>query len=337
VVRPTLTFAAPIWHQPEGTTEATKRHTKKLTIIQNDCLRTILGAFKATPVPVLEADAVIAPIKLQLDRLVLRYQTSRGTHPVTQAGNRRIWNKLQGKGTRQRQTTLTPAIEKEAWALRALGVREWHEAAITTRRKKNWTNPVKDVEEYQNTKTIDERVRDWARQQWLDRWTSPARVITPAQEGDLFGNRFDYHSGLRKAESSMAVQLRCGKIGLNEFLYQMNVPTVRSASCLCGWRRQTAKHMLVFCPELARSRAKLVQQAGTSDFREMLGQIQGIRAAARWMVETGWLGQFSLAREQLARSRVPLEAKETPKPAKEKKKRRRLRGRELKDHNHQPD
>ncbi len=95
--------------------------------------------------------------------------------------------------------------------------------------------------------------------------------------------------------------------------------------------------MLVFCPELARSRAKLVQQAGTSEFREMLGQIQGIRAAARWMVETGWLGQFSLAREQLARSRLPLEAKETPKPAKEKKKKRRLRGRELKDHNHQPD
>jgi len=44
-------------------------------------------------------------------------------------------------------------------------------------------------------------------------------------------------------------------------------------------------------------RAELIQDAGTTDFKEMLTQVRGIRAAARWMIKTGWLGQFLLAKE----------------------------------------
>ncbi len=72
VMRPMLTFAASIWYQSKGTSEAIKSHIKRLAIIQNDCLRTVLGAFKATPVPVLEAEAAIASIEIQLDRLVMQ-------------------------------------------------------------------------------------------------------------------------------------------------------------------------------------------------------------------------------------------------------------------------
>jgi len=263
VVRPMLTFAAPIWHQPSGTPEATKGHAKKLAVVQNDCLRTVLGAFRATPVPILEAESIISPIDLQLDRLVLRYQASRGNHPLTQTGNKHIWSRLQGRGTRGRAIPPTPLEEREAWALRSLKVKEWYEAATGTRRKKHWVNPARDIEEYQSTKVIDERVKDWARTEWLDRWTKYKRSIpdyarSPAQGGDLFGDRFSYHAKLRKAESSMAVQLRSGKIGLNHFLRQRKVPGVRSAECICGWRKQTAKHMLLFCPRLADMRAELI-------------------------------------------------------------------------------
>ncbi len=327
VMRPMLTFAASIWHQPKGTSEATKSHIKRLAIIQNDCLRTVLGAFKATPVPVLEAEAAIAPIEIQLDRLVMQQQASGGIHLVTQEGNKHIWNKLQGKKKKKRPIPPSPAKEKEAWALRSLGVKEWHEAACTTRRKKNWINPIKDVEEYQDVKAIDQKVQDWARQQWLDRWSRyqakiSISVRSPAQEGGLFDNRFDYHSKLRKAESSMAVQLRSEKIGLNDFLYRMKVPGIRNAECSCGWRKQTVKHILLFCPELAKERRELIEQVGTSDYRQILTQKHGIRAAARWMIKIGRLDQFSLAQEQLARSKLPLGLdKETKNKKKGKEKR----------------
>ena len=59
-------------------------------MIQNQCLRTVLGAYKATPVQVLKAEAVIAPIDQYLDRLVMRYQVSRGANSVIINGNRTI-------------------------------------------------------------------------------------------------------------------------------------------------------------------------------------------------------------------------------------------------------
>ncbi len=257
----------------------------------------------------------------------MQQQASGGIHLVTQEGNKHIWNKLQGKKKKKRPIPPSPAKEKEAWALRSLGVKEWHEAACTTRRKKNWINPIKDVEEYQDVKAIDQKVQDWARQQWLDRWSRyqakiSISVRSPAQEGGLFGNRFDYHSKLRKAESSMAVQLRSEKIGLNDFLYRMKVPGIRNAECSCGWRKQTVKHILLFCPELAKERRELIEQVGTSDYRQILTQKHGIRAAARWMIKIGRLDQFSLAQEQLARSKLPLGLdKETKNKKKGKEKR----------------
>ncbi len=51
-------------------------------------------------------------------------------------------------------------------------------------------------------------------------------------------------------------------------------------------------------------------------------QKHGIRAAARWMIKIGRLDQFSLAQEQLARSKLPLGLdKETKNKKKGKEKR----------------
>ncbi len=120
----------------------------------------------------------------------------------------------------------------------------------------------------------------------------------------------------------MAVQLRSEKIGLNDFLYRMKVPGIRNAECSCGWRKQTVKHILLFCPELAKERRELIEQVGTSDYRQILTQKHGIRAAARWMIKIGRLDQFSLAQEQLARSKLPLGLdKETKNKKKGKEKR----------------
>ena len=90
VVRPMLTFAALIWHHPRGIEGFSKKPLEKLTKIQNGCLRRITGAYRATPIPVLEAEASVAPLEYQLDKLVLQHQALRGTHTNIRKGNERI-------------------------------------------------------------------------------------------------------------------------------------------------------------------------------------------------------------------------------------------------------
>jgi len=50
VVRPAMTYAAASWHNPEGTPGSNRTRVKVLEKIQNQCLRTVLGAFKATSI-----------------------------------------------------------------------------------------------------------------------------------------------------------------------------------------------------------------------------------------------------------------------------------------------
>ena len=315
-----LTFAAPIWHHPRGMKGFSRKPAERLAKIQNKCLRKVTGAYRATPIPVLEAEASVAPLEYQLDKLVLQYQALRGTHPATKEGNERIARHFQGRRGRKKRRQPTPTTKKEAWALKALGEESWDRAATGTKRKKNWVNPHRDVEEYQSIDVIRRKMQDWFRERRSKKWEKYQRRIpiatrTPAQTGNLYDGRFDHHKMLRKAESSVAVQMRSGKIGLNAFLNRIRVPGI-DPDCRCGWRRQDVKHILLFCPRSREDRPRLLAEAGTRDFQTMLTTTKGIRAAARWMVNSGWLNSFELASEQLQRSRLPLGVEETIKPKK---------------------
>ena len=330
VVRPILTFAAPIWHYPKGTAGAVETHTRTLGVIQNDCLRSVLGAYKATPVPVLEAEAATPPILIQLDNLVMKYQALRGTHASTIAGNKKIRRRSKGKRGRARRQALTPTQEKEKWALRELGATSWDQAATGTRRKAHWHDPARDTEEFQDTNNILMKVKDWKQLRWEERWeayqaTIPEESQAPAVKGPLLGDCTDHHQGLRKAESSLATQLRSGKNCFKAFLLKANVPGIQDSRCGCGWAKQDAKHILLFCPELRESRLDLIRDAGTHDFRKMLTEPRGIRAAARWLIKTGCLEQFRLAKLQLERTKLPREAVLPPKSIKALKTKRKGR------------
>ena len=73
VIRPMLTFVAPIWYYPRGMKGFSRKPAERLAKIQNECLRKVTGAYRATPIPVLEAEASVAPLEYQLDKLVLQY------------------------------------------------------------------------------------------------------------------------------------------------------------------------------------------------------------------------------------------------------------------------
>jgi hypothetical protein len=50
--------------------------------------------------------------------------------------------------------------------------------------------------------------------------------------------------------------------------------------CTCGRSRQTAKYILLFCPEYADERDSLYAAAGIKDYSKMLATPRGAKAAA---------------------------------------------------------
>lgn len=55
------------------------------------------------------------------------------------------------------------------------------------------------------------------------------------------------HLGLIKELSALVIQMRTGKIGVREFLFQRKVPGIRDGRCICRQGTQTVKHVLLEC------------------------------------------------------------------------------------------
>ena len=223
----------------------------------------MLGAYRAIPVPVLEAEAVIPPIQLQLDKMVMNSAALKGIHPVIIEGKRKIRKSLKGKRGRVRRLYLTPIDENEVQALRSLGVKSWDEASWATRRRKDQVYPDTDIEPFQDIANIVARIKTWWYDRWEGRWKGFQRGLpegkeTLAVKGDLLDGRFDYYQGLRKTESLITVQIRTGKIGLNHFLQTRRVPGVTSTSYLYGQRKQDVKHVFLFYPLYDKRRPRLI-------------------------------------------------------------------------------
>ena len=141
-------------------------------------------------------------------------------------------------------------------------------------------------------------IRDYIIKSWDKLWTAYLAIIpletvkSPAQQStSSYTPKIHFH--ISKATSSLITQIRTEKIGLNAFLTDRHVPD-KQATCTCGWPRQTAKHILLFCPEFADRRASLFEAAGTRDYSKIVATARGAKAAALWLQRTGLLPQFSL-------------------------------------------
>src|SRR5579862_5630441 len=75
VIRSALSYGATLWHQPTGNaSKKPKGLTAKLQKQQNQGLRTVLGAFKATPIRQLETESYVPPLDLWLNGRIARFQ-----------------------------------------------------------------------------------------------------------------------------------------------------------------------------------------------------------------------------------------------------------------------
>ena len=86
-------------------------------------------------------------------------------------------------------------------------------------------------------------------------------------------------------------------MGLNAYLTRRRVPG-KTPECPCGYRAQTPKHTVLFCPLLQERRGQMILEAGTGDWGEITTSRRGLGAVSQWLIQEGVLDQFSLAKEE---------------------------------------
>lgn len=277
VVRPSFTYASPIWAplpspiplarpttpnlnptvlassllpkaKPKALLAIPSLSLNKLEKLQNKALRSITGAYKATPIRALESETFILPLPLYLYNRAYKYQERIASSNYEKEKNEALfWIQKRTRKRRPLQAfcpTLAPSIQPtllEAW-------------------RKNWT--------------IQPR----------DKWG----ITLPPSPYSL-----RLYKGLAKAESSIIVQLRTGRIGLAEFLHKRKVPDYPTPFCSCGLGVGSTSHFLKSCPLYSSSRPRVFKGKTKED---LLTDPLLAKTTARWAIQTGALQQFDLAK-----------------------------------------
>ena len=299
VVRPAMTYESTVWHTPKDL-KGSKAIERKLTIIQNRCLRTIAGAYRATPISVLEAEIYVPPIPILLNRLQrnARRRMKHSSRHVRKSCNV-IVKKLKGTRGRRRAAASTPGGLKATWAI------------IPTESKREPppipTPPWKDLSEEQKAsieefaagiKTHTKATKKLQKKEWQTSWTRYTEALsktpTVAQQLSISKNRLKSHSLLTKAESSLATQIRTEKIGLADFLHRRKVPGI---TCPCGWPRQTSRHVIMNC-NLHDNRDNILAES-IQGYQDLISNPKKAKVVTAWLMMTGILPQFNLAMQQL--------------------------------------
>ena len=115
VVRPAMTYGATIWHTPKDTKTKGLGPVAKLLPLQNKCLRSITGAYKATNTKVLEAESGVIPLDIYLDQIILRSRDKPRCSEVIMLEKTKIRRKLSNRRGKKLRPKATPMAIKDTW------------------------------------------------------------------------------------------------------------------------------------------------------------------------------------------------------------------------------
>jgi len=288
VVHPAIAHGAPAWHQPTKPKDKKRGLARKLQDVQEQGLQTVLGAFKATPLRRLEMEAYVPPLDLWLNGRLAKYQArleSTGIGAIIQAACSMVRNRLRNHlGICRTMRGATPGQKRKVWTAKWIGkpVEQW-----------DWRE--KPLVEW-----------DWTERWWAAGDLQENRLLRPGTDPGGHNLVWDntaptkkvlqLHSGLQKAESALLVQARTGKIGLGKFLHDCRVPGFETGQCWCGPAFETPRHMVMYCKEEA-DRGLLTGPTGTKwSYPQLIGHSRAVKGFVRWMMYSGRLSQFELAK-----------------------------------------
>ncbi|EDN05845.1 predicted protein [Histoplasma mississippiense (nom. inval.)] len=297
VIRPALTYGAIAWHQPQGqggTGPAKSGLALKLTTVQNSCLRIVAGAYKRTPTSTLEAETHTVPLDIHLDGLVAKAVNRMKASGMAQ----QIENACAAIRTRLRHRGVTRGAQRHMGAV-------VHPAALPVDWEQQWIQGAKErataeMTPEQRANLDQASYNHWLKREQLWRWVQRWKRREPPW-GERHGRPPDkkilkWHTGLRKARSTIIIQLRSGKTGLAAFLNRCKVPEFPTPRCPCGYEWETVEHVLIHCERWEQQRQGLIRN-GRLNKRMLLDTKEGLHLLSNWWMESGILGQFTLARE----------------------------------------
>ena len=272
VIRPALTHGALAWHNPLQSTRRLAGVAAKLRTVQNKCLRTIAGAYRATPTDSLEVETFIPPISLYLDSRVAASQA------------------------RLASSTSLQAIKSACAAIKRrlkFRPRGWDQKPTLGQAREAW---VRQRATDLGGDTIPEKER--VIRAWTRKWERIKRNDWDQIQRPPDRKILKLHQNLRKAESSALIQFRTGRVGLARFLHTMRVPGYNSPECECGQGSETPRHVLCHCPleEERRQSLRAVCGGRRVDLVQLLDTPEGAQVAGPWIVRSSRLSQFQVAR-----------------------------------------
>jgi len=135
------------------------------------------------------------------------------------------------------------------------------------------------------------------REKWKDKWDKQYPTSPDPTRAQYLWRKdgIKLYRNLTRAQGSLAIQLRSGKLGLRAYLFQVKARDITSSSCPCGWRFQTIKHVLFYCPKYLQQRAELWTQIPNTDLRTLLADKKYLKAITRWMIKHTVIAQYATA------------------------------------------
>jgi hypothetical protein len=319
MVRPAITFGANTWYTPTGVQGARKGVAKKLQAIQGKCLRVITGAYRATATEALEIETHTLPMDILLETHVAKTMLRLGESQakgVVERFIKRIRQQMRSNRGKEAKTRKTLGQRKDEWLKpqiadavqdetkapprapwKAAAAASASEPALAPRRRRagrtDGTNRTEvDTGEKRTRKSRKTKIKERAEEEWKKRWRESLKgrelfklMPEPARE-----NR-ELHAGRKKAHSALLTQLRTGKIGFSNFLFERRVPGVWSRRCECDEGAMTVRHVLLRCPTWRDIREEELARF-QGDIKRILNTGPGATAAIRLVLRTKLLDQF---------------------------------------------
>ena len=290
VIRSTLAYGASAFYTPS---ENPTGITAKLLIEQTKSLRTILGAYKATPVRLLETEAAVPPLDLYFRKRVEDFEIRLAQLPVfqfIQKASKKVRDSLRKRRLKHRYIPLPPQLPQEFLP------------TIPQSIPMPITPETPEISKTFSARRLLDR--------WKARWDESIRKRPPASPTAAGSSSklpkfpsIHLYRGLRKAESSLLCQLRTEKVGLRAFLSRRMVPGFEDPNCqYCFFSEETVYHVICECALLATARATLSAAIGEEvafwserRLREALSTPIASRLILRWFLRTDRLPEYRLA------------------------------------------
>lgn len=283
-IRAAIGFASTAYHEFNEKRERPRGViARDMAKAQNRCLRIITGAYKATPIRLLETEAYVPPIDIWMDVRAAtfgRRLRDSGMEGKIQQQCQEVRHALRNRRTRTAPPQECRTARKRRLATEWLGDSDKDSLELAT-----WTD----------------RFNRHGGRSHLHRHRHIPAEHPPNSETLLL------HRHIYKAESSLLVQMRTERIGFRDFLTTAFVPTVDSPHCTCGGGRETARHVLFYCARETERRLRHESIHGLMTPSHLSDPIKA-GGLAKWLMRTGRLEQYRLAVQLIQEYEVDDEA-----------------------------